>query len=119
MKKISVLNSKQKNPFLVPEHYLETFAERMMSRIPEDEVMSERNVLPAQGFRSFLYYAAAAVMVGVLFLGTGIYRQSHTVDDTANDGYLSAYYSENEADFTYDYLMLDNNNVYEYATTDE
>ena len=114
-----VPNAKRKNPFLVPEHYFDTFSQRMMSRIPEVEMMSRRSVIPVQGFRSFLYYAAAAVLVGVLFLGTGMYRQSHSAGDTAGDSYLSAYYSENEADFTYDYLMLDNNNVYEYATTDE
>ena len=119
MKKMLVLNSKQKNPFLVPERYFDTFAERMMSRIPEGEVVSGRDGLPVRSFRSFLYYAAAAVMVGVLFLGTGMYRQSHFSADTAKDGYLSAYYSETEPEFTYDYLMLDNNNVYEYATTDE
>ena len=105
--------------FTVPEGYFDTLAERVMERIPENEVrmMPEtvRKPLAAKRWRTV---AAAAVVLAAVF-GAGLYVHQDLNDAeveamaTQRASYSNA---EGSLDAVADYIMCDDEDLYAYLS---
>ena len=110
---------KRENHFTVPEGYFDTLAERVMERIPENEVrmMPEtvRKPLAAKRLRTV---AAAAVVLAAVF-GAGLYVHQDLNDAeveamaTQRASYSNA---EGSLDAVADYIMCDDEDLYAYLS---
>ncbi len=103
------------SPFKVPDGYFDTLTERVMARIPENEVklVSKPRSRWATAWRA---YAAVAAMVALLF-GAGIYFNQQDEETGKPVASATGSYSE-EADFdaVADYIMADESDFYAYLS---
>lgn len=99
------LNPKE-NPFKVPDGYFDTFADRVMQKIPEDAkvVTMRSNRKSSRGWA----YAAACLLLCVCSV-VGFYQFESAKSDTATTAMASTTDSFDEAA---DYVMMDNQDIY-------
>ena len=97
----------QRNPFLLPEGYFETFNERLAQRLPQQAQKPKTvRLIP----RLWRYAAAALVVFGV---GIGLYINRNSLTTLAYNDEVSQEEYVNEA---LDYIMVDNMEIAEYLT---
>lgn len=103
-----------RQPFLVPDHYFDDFASKVMSQLPEQTTRERIATQPKKShrivaLRTWMY--SAACLVTILVCGT-LYLQKeetkspevHTAENVA-DGFVDA---------AADYAMIDNADIYAY-----
>lgn len=103
----------KRNPFLVPEGYFDTFASQLMSQIAEKPERQPR--AKSVWLRKPLYYAAACVCA--LFLSGSAWLFFSKSDVPAQQPVQMASQQESgDVDFdeAADYMMLDNQDIYNY-----
>lgn len=105
------------NPFKVPEGYFEQFTANMMSQLPEKPHTA--TVMAPSHSRSWkaIWYAAAAVVCGAMFLGTYYIQLSHRHQSSG----LPQTSFETLTEETYmndllDYTMVSNYEIASYLT---
>ena len=109
-----------KNPFQVPEDYFDTFASKMMDRLPERNPIEVTLKPKSRNFvlRRLLYVAAC---VCVVIFGVSLYwvestsstpqtRMAQSVSVVNNDSYI---------DQVADYTMMDNSDIYSYLSSND
>lgn len=109
-----------KNPFQVPEDYFDTFASKMMDRLPERNHIEVTLKPQSRNFvlRRLLYVAAC---VCVVIFGVSLYwvestsstpqtRMAQSVSVVNNDSYI---------DQVADYTMMDNSDIYSYLSSND
>lgn len=110
----------KQNPFRVPEGYFDSFAERMMENLPEQEA---RTVVMSRPHRSrvlrTVLYAAACLCLAVL--GTVIYWHKLSMQNVDSGSTTVAVHTTTNADAAYvdavaDYTMMDNTDIYAYLS---
>ena len=113
-------------PFIVPEGYFDSLADRVMSNIPANEVRMFTKKEPERRF-GWQRYAAAAAVVAAIF-GAGLYfGHNNTVAEPqtaapvavaehSNDNSGAAY--GGDFDNVADYIMCDDYELYAYLTSE-
>jgi hypothetical protein len=90
---------KSRNPYLVPEGYMEGLTDLIMSRIPQDipqEKQQAKVVTMYERIRPFLYLAA--VFIGLIFLFKALNNVSNSAIDTSPPSeYAISQYSDDAA----------------------
>lgn len=77
------IKDKKKNPFRVPEGYMEGLTDQIMARLPECPQQKETKVVSiADKIRPWLYLAASFIGLLLIFKGIqeGGMQKEHTVD---------------------------------------
>ena len=97
----------QRNPFLLPEGYFETFNERLAERLPQVQKPKTVSLMPR-----LWHYAAVALVVFGAGLALYVNRNSNLSTLAYNDEVSQEEYV-NEA---LDYIMVDNMEIAEYLT---
>jgi len=122
------LTFSRRNPFKVPDNYFEELEQRVMQRIDEQE--RSRGPVEMPGYpvrrhqRRILRYLlpltemAAAVALVSLIAYNVIGGANQWGDSGMWETKLTKEHAETPADATYEYLMLDNETIYDYATDD-
>ena len=109
----------KQNPFRVPEGYFDSFAERMMENLPEQEARTIVMVKPRRSkvLRTVLY-AAACLCIAVV--GTVIYWQKLSMQNIESSSTPVAVHatasSDAYVDAVADYAMVDNTDIYAYLS---
>ncbi len=109
----------KQNPFRVPDGYFDSFAERMMENLPEQEARTIVMVKPRRSklLRTVLY-AAACLCIAVL--GTVIYWQKLSEQNIESNSAPVAVHtttsSDAYVDAVADYAMMDNTDIYAYLS---
>jgi len=110
----------KRNPFLVPDGYFDSFADRLMQQLPERPVHDEASPevrKPARmvQMRRWLYAAACAV---VLVVGAWVWQSLPDAEVATQPAAQLAVQQEQASDAAFDetadYLMLDNQDIYVY-----
>ena len=111
-------NKPQHNPLLTPEGYFESFTDKLMQRLPEQQVAAK----PRFSLFRFVRYAAAAVVAAVC-IGTGTFiytRQTlPTQDSIEAANALTAQYDDESDDYldeAIDYELINNSELAYYLT---
>ena len=102
----------RKNPFRVPEGYFDSFADKLMEQLPENQ-----NRARAVPMRRWWLYAAACLLVAVVSAvvwfsqqpSMAVEQPSHVANVVTTDDYL-----EEAAD----YMMVDNQDIYACLSSD-
>ena len=110
------------SPFRVPDGYFDTLTERVMARIPENEVKFVPKPQP-RWHTAWRAYAAVAAMVAILF-GTGIYLYNNESDSSQQAAPVVAttsatpsdYIEEDNFEAVADYIMADDHDFYAYLS---
>jgi len=110
----------KRNPFLVPDGYFDSFADRLMQQLPEQplrEVAASEERQPARmvRMRRWLYAAACAV---VLIVSAWVWQSLPDTSAVKQPVAQVAAQQEPTGDASFDeaadYLMLDNQDIYVY-----
>ncbi len=110
----------KRNPFLVPDGYFDSFADRLMQQLPEQplrEVAASEERQPARmvRMRRWLYAAACAV---VLIVSAWVWQSLPDTSAVKQPVAQVAAQQEPTSDASFDeaadYLMLDNQDIYVY-----
>lgn len=110
----------KRNPFLVPDGYFDSFADRLMQQLPEQplrEVAASEERQPARmvRMRRWLYAAACAV---VLIVSAWVWQSLPDTSAAKQPVAQVAAQQEPTSDASFDeaadYLMLDNQDIYVY-----
>ncbi len=110
-------HQKNGNPFKVPENYFEDFTARMMAQIPAETVTpTASRISPMQMLHRIWAYGAVAILLISLLLTDLSKLHTPLSEPLRQEMQLS---SAADEEFIYDYLMLDAENVYDYATDNE
>lgn len=80
---IGILSDTFKDPKQVPPHYFEGLAGQIMNKVKDATPIEIANSVPIRTMRNWLTYAAAAVFVGVLVIGSFIYSDKKQSVDFA------------------------------------
>lgn len=118
--RLKKMDFSNKNPFLVPEDYFDTFASKMMDCLPERNPIEVTLKPQSRNFvlRRLLYVAAC---VCVVIFGVSLYwvestsstpqtRMAQSVSVVNNDSYI---------DQVADYTMMDNSDIYSYLSSND
>ncbi|MBO4905953.1 MAG: hypothetical protein J5486_02815 [Bacteroidaceae bacterium] len=109
------------NPLLTPEGYFDSFTDKLMQKLPEQQKDAEA---PRFTIRHFFRYAAAAVVTAVC-IGTGSYiytRQSLPAQDSLSLTTSALAQADDEAvsddylDQAIDYELINNEDLAYYLT---
>lgn len=109
----------RKNPYKTPEGYFDGCAKQIMAKIDEQQKLSKLKILYIMS-----YSATAAAIIAFVFIGlwsNDYAPQQPTTSDVAGvttrtEPKLA---EELNSDDIYDYLMLNNNKIYTYATEED
>ena len=110
----------KRNPFLVPDGYFDSFADRLMQQLPEQplrEVAASEERQPARmvRMRRWLYAAACAVVLIVsAWVWQSLPETSAVKQPVAQVAAQQEPTSDASFDEAADYLMLDNQDIYVY-----
>lgn len=110
----------KRNPFLVPDGYFDSFADRLMQQLPEQplrEVAASEERQPARmvRMRRWLYAAACAVVLIVCaWVWQSLPDTSAVKQPVAQVAAQQEPTSDASFDEAADYLMLDNQDIYVY-----
>ena len=122
-KDFDILTTNHASPFKVPEGYFDNLTERVMTRIPQNEVRMVP-VAKQKPIRRWRPYAAAAAVVAVLF-GVGVYIHQAEVASVAPQDNVAANVSTvkanaEDSDFeaVADYIMCDDYDLYAYISNE-
>ncbi|RRD77375.1 hypothetical protein [Tannerella forsythia] len=75
MQQFKIEEEKKKNPFRVPEGYMEGLTDQIMARLPERPQQKETKVVSmADKMRPWLYLAASFIGLLIIFKGISGYR---------------------------------------------
>ena len=117
------LTTRPENPFKVPEGYFESLTERVMARIPANEVrmVPEKKKSPIR----WRPYAAAAAIVAVLF-GVGAYIHKAEVEApmpaekslAVKTSAVKAHADDSDFEAVADYIMCDDYDLYAYISNE-
>lgn len=109
--------------FRVPDGYFDSLADRVMSRIPAQEVRMVETKAPARRL-GWQRYAAAAAVVAAIF-GAGLYFGHQPAADTQLKAPVSTVASTSttpvydaEFDNVTDYIMCDDYDLYAYLANE-
>lgn len=110
-----------RNPFSTPEGYFESFTDRLMKRIADEQlaqVEPERvKVVPLSPWRRMMKYAAAvAVMAAAVGGGSLLYDRADTSDPLLSTDAIEYAWDDEDLDEVLDYEMLDNQQIAYYLT---
>lgn len=72
-----------KGPMQVPPEYFEGLAGNVMEKLRQEAIIDNSNLAPIRKMRNWLTYAAAAVFVGVLVIGSFIFSDKKESVDFA------------------------------------
>lgn len=126
MKKDDFIRDKigRKEPFCVPEHYFEDFAQRLMDELPDRSKRQEspevRVIMP----RWRLWFATAAAVCSLAAGGVWFYQHRYTSSERAAATMVrtaSASYSSADRESVYieemlDYALVENSEIAMYLT---
>lgn len=123
MKNLDINTLKNKEVFKVPEDYFDTLAEKVMSKIPDDDnnVISINQGRESSSWRKWSSIAASIVLVAVGSF-TLLRNQSLTnpTQDITTEQLASTYLSDEDSeDDMLVYSMLEVTDVYNYLAGDE
>lgn len=107
---------RERNPFLVPEGYFESLTGRVMGRLPE----AASAIVPFRKRNRLLYWLSAcsvAAAISISFLLAGMENGWNARSSYAGETKFSQAGVSGDEDI-YDYLLLDEENVYDYATAE-
>lgn len=112
-------NNRQHNPFKVPDGYFESLDSRIMKRIEASEarVIKRRStsvrplwrVLPLVGI-------AATIALAIVIAGLHSDGMSTVSNNPVDEVKITQDLSDKNIESVYDYLVLDNEIIYDYAT---
>lgn len=80
---IGFLSDTIKDPMQVPHHYFEGLAGQVLKKLNQEAPKENSNIAPIRKMRNWLTYAAAAVFVGVLVIGSFIFSDKKESVDFA------------------------------------
>lgn len=80
---IGILSETIKEPMQVPHHYFEGLAGQILERVNNEAPIKISNIVPIKKMQNWLTYAAAAVFVGVLVIGSFIFSDKKESVDFA------------------------------------
>lgn len=115
---------RQQDPFKVPEGYFENFTERMMASLPEVEQAPVMHRRPKAGVRKWTLRLSPVIAAAAMLACAVIYQHSFVPSPNSQGNMAKSHISESQkngniskaaADDAYDYLMLDNLKIYDYA----
>ena len=107
---MSMRAMKKHNPWITPEGYFESFPERMMERIHQEENKSQRAAKTPKVMPLWKRWAVAATAVGVAGLvSVGLF---HTQDAMLADSEPESFYDDEMVE----YAMLNNVDIEYYLT---
>lgn len=113
----------RENKFRVPEGYFDSFATRLMDKLPEREACEIPVRRPLLARLRPLFYAAACLCVAIFSVAVYLARVESS-DDGQGGGMAAVYtqsgaYGDNYEDEALDYAMLDNTDIYAYLSSGE
>lgn len=115
-KPFKISDLEKRNPFKVPENYLEDFTENFMARLPEEHKLPSPRRLSL--WNRIVPYLSTAAVIALVFTATRSFHESfHTEFNkgyTENTG-LTSKAETTESDAAYDYLMIDALSLYDLA----
>lgn len=105
-----------KDPFRVPEGYFENFTAELMGKLPE---RTSRRTASTYRLPKFIWYAAAAVVCGLIF--TGVLHHTHHIPQEGTSVYEMEANNihderDTELDEYLDYAMMSNQEIAQYLT---
>lgn len=100
-------NYRRKDPFRVPEGYFDSLTDRVMNRLPEQQIQVKKP--RAIGLRPYLYVAAA--FAGFILCCGSLFHVSNTTQQREMALQDSIYMEE-----MMDYTMMDNLTIHQYLT---
>lgn len=112
-------NYSQRKPFKVPEGYFENFEERIMKQIDASGLaVGKRQKTSVKPLWRLLPFAGVAAAVALAFVIVGLPPESlpSVSENTANEVKITQNLSDRNIESVYDYLVLDNETIYDYAT---
>jgi hypothetical protein len=80
---IGISSDTIKEPMQVPHHYFEGLAGQILERVNNEAPIEISNIVPIKKMRNWLTYAAAAVFVGVMVIGSFIFSDKKQSVDFA------------------------------------
>lgn len=109
---------KMHNPFLMPEGYLDGFTEKMMARIdavPYELVLTQnRKKKRSTSIRYFTRYAAGVAATLVFFFVLSHRVAVHFSDTAAVNIGDQDFVAQTDEDLLYEYMLMTEQNVYDY-----
>lgn len=114
----------KRNPFQVPEDYFDTLASQIMEKVDAEGVQPREIQLknPATAKRVWLrplLYAAACICA--LFISVTAYQsfsRQEAVESPAQEMVASQVATDDSFDEAFDYVMVDNQDIYACLTSD-
>ena len=108
------------NHFSVPEGYFDTIAQRVMDRIPANEVRMipavEKKKSPPRRLLWARIGVAAATVAAVFTLGMRFMSPDHTPSSPVASVSSATYTSDENLDAMADYIMVDDQDLYAYLS---
>ena len=107
------------NPFRVPEGYFDTIADKVMERIPDNQVIliPEETNRHKEGLKRWRIYVAAASIVAAIF-GAGLFIFNHDVEPektlATGKNVVHTSNADNNVEAMADYIMADDYELYAY-----
>lgn len=113
------IKSRTSQPFRVPEGYFETLPDRIMARIDAEQMPKSVVKRPSRAriINMYMRYAtgvAAAVMFFIMYSQSNVSKMDDREPAAQEEVRLAS-----ASDQVYDYLMLDDQNVYDYDDIEE
>lgn len=106
-------------PFRTPEGYLEALPDRIMARIDAEQARRTETRCPSRAriINIYMRYAtgiAAAVAFFVMYSQSGVARMEENAAATQTETRLAS-----ASDMVYDYMLLDDQTLYDYDDAEE
>lgn len=104
----------------VPNNYFDHFADQLMEQIPKNEKQQVlQNKAQLFSFKKAAKYFSFAAAFTALFFSVQFFKTSNDATQTHPQSYTIVNgYSEDYIDDFCSYAMIDNNDIYEYLTTE-
>ena len=116
---LSEYNNNQHSPFKVPEGYFESLESNVMKRIASSDktvkTTRKTSVKPLWHVLPFVGVAAAVILAFVI-VGLPPESLPSGSDNSATEIKITQDISDRNIESVYDYLVLDNETIYDYAT---
>lgn len=111
--------SRDSQPFRAPEGYLETLPERIMACIDAGHVIKAAPKRPSRAriINMYMRYAtgvAAAIVFFIMFVQSNVAQMEDAEQTTQTETRLASV-----SDQVYDYLLLDDQMIYDYDDVEE
>lgn len=112
-------NHSRQKPFKVPEGYFENFEDRIMKQIDASEkAVGKRTKTSVKPLWRVWPFAGVAAAIALALVIAGLTPESlpSVSENTATEVMITQDLSDKNIESVYDYLVLDNETIYDYAT---